>query len=139
MIIYDATDLVLGRLAATAAKKAMLGEQVAVVNCEHAVISGSRANILKRYFHKRSRTTPAKGPFIPRMPDRFVRRAIRGMLPHRKSRGEDAFERIMCYIGVPKQFEGKQMETIKNANISERQLTRYTNVLEVCKQLGAKI
>ena len=42
---------------------------------------------------------PRKGPFLPRVADRFVRKKIRGMLPYKTPRGRAAFERIMCFIG----------------------------------------
>jgi ribosomal protein L13 len=36
----------------------------------------------------------------------MVKRTIRGMLPnHRFGRGREAFKRIKCYSGVPKEFE----------------------------------
>ena len=36
---------------------------------------------------------------------------------HREGRGKEAFQRIKCYNGIPKEFEGKKMETmIKNAD-----------------------
>jgi large subunit ribosomal protein L13 len=42
-----------------------------------------------------------------------MKRAIRGMLPdYREGRGKESFKRIKCYVGVPKEYEGKEM--IKN-------------------------
>ena len=138
-MIIDATDLIMGRLAAVAAKQAMLGHKVDIVNCENAVISGSRSDIIAKFHHKTNvRGTPGHGPFISRMADRFIRRVIRGMLPHKKSKGEDAFKRIMCYIGVPKELESQKIETIKEANINERGLVKFTRVGEVCKHIGAR-
>lgn len=138
-MIIDATDLIVGRMASIAAKKAMLGEKIDIINCQNAVISGSRKNIIANYKQKKARATVFKGPYIPRMPDRFVRRIIRGMLPYKKEKGRKAFERIMCYIGVPKEFEGKKAETIDNASISKRNLTRFVRISDLCSELGAKI
>ncbi|MEK6886905.1 MAG: 50S ribosomal protein L13, partial [Nanoarchaeota archaeon] len=67
------------------------------------------------------------------------RRIIRGMLPYKKEKGEKAFDRIMCHIGVPKQFEGKKFETLDSANINKRQTVRFMSVNEICKSLGAKV
>ena len=39
MTTIDATNLILGRLASYAAKKAQLGENVDIINCEAAVIT----------------------------------------------------------------------------------------------------
>lgn len=139
-MIIDASNVILGRLCSYAAKQAMLGQKIDIINCEKAVISGARLEIIARYKHTRfGRTTPMHGPFISRMPDRFVRRAIRGMLPHKKSKGEDAFKRVMCHIGVPKEFEGKHAESLKTSQVEHKQITRYMHVLELCKELGAKL
>jgi large subunit ribosomal protein L13 len=42
---------------------------------------------------------------------------------------------LKCYIGVPKEFEGKKFETIKEA---KKQLADYITVEELSKYLGAK-
>src|SRR5690349_9682424 len=110
-MIIDATDLILGRLAATVAKKALLGEKVDIVNAEKKVVTGKRAHIIQKYHQKIGRTTILRGPFVPRMPDRLVRRTIRGMLPYKKEKGDKTMDRIMCYIGVPAEFQGKTFET----------------------------
>ena len=138
-MIIDATDMILGRLATQVAKKALLGERVEVINCEKAVISGSRADVIANYKQKWGRTTIRKGPFIHRMPDRFVRRIIRGMLPYKQEKGSKAFKRIMCYVGTPKAFEGKQTEIVQIAHLSERQPKNMVTVADVCKELGANI
>ena len=138
-MIIDATDLIVGRLGSFVAKKALLGEKIDIVNCENAVVSGSRENVLSKFRTKRERATIRKGPFISRMPDRFVRRIIRGMLPYKKDKGAKAYDRIMCYIGVPKEFEGKKFETFDEANAAKRQMTKYVKIEEICKQLGAKL
>lgn len=137
-MILDATNLILGRLASYAAKKALLGEKVDVVNCEKAVVSGRKKRTIKKYLHIQSRGTH-KGPFLPKKPNLFVRRAIRGMLPYKKGRGEDAFSRIKCYIGVPEELKDKKAETIKNAAVSKLPKLYYITVNEICKELGAKI
>ena len=138
-MIIDATDLIVGRMSAFAAKQALLGETIDVVNCEKAAVSGTKENVLAKFDQKRNRKTIRKGPFISRMPDRFVRRIIRGMLPYKKEKGEKAFDRIMCHIGVPKQFEGKKFETLDSANINKRQTVRFMSVNEICKSLGANV
>ncbi len=138
-MIIDATDLILGRMASFAAKKALLGEKIDIVNCENAVITGSKRFILSKYQQKRKRGVPLKGPYIPRMPDRFVRRSVRGMLNHKKARGRDAFKRVMCHIGVPEKFKDKKTETIKQANVEKLPNLNFVKVGEICRLLGAKI
>ncbi|PIN72869.1 50S ribosomal protein L13, partial [Candidatus Woesearchaeota archaeon CG10_big_fil_rev_8_21_14_0_10_47_5] len=49
MIIIDANNLVLGRLAARAAKLCLMGEKVSIINCEKAVISGNKKQLLEKW------------------------------------------------------------------------------------------
>lgn len=137
-MIIDATDLLIGRMATVIAKKAMLGERIDIVNCENAAISGSKSHVMEAYKRKRERRTIG-GPFFPVMPDRFIRRTIRGMIPYKKPKGSGAYKRVMCYIGVPEQFKNSKTETIKEANISKLPNLKFVRVGAVCKELGAKI
>ena len=137
-MIIDATDLRLGRMATVVAKNALLGETIDIVNCENAVLTGNRDNILGEYKNRLKRIT-YKGPIVHRMPDRFVKKAIRGMLPYKQYKGDKAFKRIKCYMGVPDQFKDKKFETIKEANIANVPSLRYVYVKEICKEIGAKI
>ncbi len=132
-MIIDAKDLVLGRLATVAAKKAINGEKVIIVNSEKAVITGEKYQILRTFKQKRDRGT-FKGPFVLRLPERLVKRTIRGMLPYKQEKGKKAFERIKCYRGVPEEFNGKAQslpEAVSRA--------KAISVQEICKYLGAKI
>lgn len=138
-MIIDASRLILGRLASYAAKQALLGKKIDIVNCEKAFITGNKKWIIARHLQKRQMGYPFKGPFIKRMPDRYVRRVIRGMLPYKQARGRQAFKRIMCYIGVPEKFKEKKLETIKEADISKVPNLKYITVKELCKEMGAKI
>lgn len=136
-MIINAENLILGRTATVVAKKALLGEKIDIVNCEKAVITGTKSVTLKKYLTRRHRGQPPKGPFIPRRPDMFVRRAIRGMLPYKQEKGEKAYKRVMCYLGIPDEFKDKKLETIQNANISKVPNLKYMSVEELCKQIGA--
>ena len=135
-MIIDGTDLIVGRVGTVVAKRALLGDQIQIVNAEKMVLTGSRVHLHARYRRKLKLGTPAKGPFISRRPDRFVRRMIRGMIPYKTPRGASAFKRIMCYIGAPEEIRGKK-ETIKEANISELDNLRYMRVGDLCKLLGS--
>ena len=138
-MIIDATDLIVGRLASFVAKKALLGEEIFIVNCEKAMMTGNKKEVLKRYKEKKQIKAPGKGPYLYKMPDRFVKRIIRGMLPYKKERGKKAFKRIKCYIGVPEKFSNKKLETIQEANISKVPNLKYISIKEICKSIGAKI
>lgn len=139
-MIIDATNLILGRIATVAAKKALLGEKVDIVNCEKAVITGKRDSLFKAYKEKYliKSHNPGKGPFWPKMPDRFVRRSIRNMLPHKKSRGREAFRKIMCYISVPEKFKNQKIETIKSADVLKTKSVNYITIADLTKHLGGK-
>ncbi|MAF50926.1 MAG: 50S ribosomal protein L13 [Nanoarchaeota archaeon] len=135
-MIINGENLILGRLATLVAKQALLGEKVEIINAEKIVIVGKRDNIVANYKQKFNRKTPRKGPFIPRMPDRLVRRMIRGMLPYKKERGSEAFKRIMCHIGTPDNFKSEEITTLDNINVLKSNNINYITIKELCKLLG---
>ena len=134
--IIDASGATLGRLSTNTAKRLLKGEEIAVVNSEKAIISGKKSSIKARYTKKREVGTYRKGPFFPRMPDQLVKRTVRGMIPYQTPHGRNAFKRLKCYIGVPKEFEGKKFETIKEA---EKQPVDFMTIEELSRYLGAKV
>jgi len=118
--IIDGKNAVLGRLASYAAKEALKGEEIIILNCEEVIITGNKKNIEKGFDAKRSRVGHSqKGPRHSKSSEKMVKRTIRGMLPdHREGRGKIAFKKIRCYVGVPKEFQeskkilaGKQKKT----------------------------
>ena len=135
MATIDATDLILGRFSTVVAKRALMGEKIDLVNCEKAIITGDKVTVYKKYKEQDKRGTPLKGPYLPKMPDRFVRRAIRGMLPYKQEKGKLAFERIMCYLSVPEELKAEKLETIEIANITKSKTFKYITVEELCKLL----
>lgn len=138
-MIIDATNQIMGRLATRVAKAALLGEKVDIVNCENAVITGNKTMVLAKYKRKRELGIPLKGPYFPRVPDRFVRRIIRGMLPYKQPKGKVAFKRVMCYMGVPEEFKDKKMENFREADVSKLPSMKFVSVKEICKFLGGRI
>ena len=134
--IIDASGATLGRLSTNAAKRLLNGEEVAIVNTEKAIISGKKPAIKNRYKQKREVGTYRKGPFFPRTPERIVKRTIRGMIPYQTPHGRVAFKRLKCYVGIPKEFEGKKTESIKEA---EKQPVDFVTIEELSRYLGAKV
>src|SRR3989344_9608043 len=132
-MIIDATDSICGRIATVVAKRALMGENMEIVNCEKAVITGSRRFVIARWKQKSAMGVPKKGPFIYTMPDRFVKRIIRGMLSHKEGRGQEALKRIKCHIGVPEGMEKAQV--IKEAHVSKVPNLNYITVKELTQQL----
>lgn len=138
MKVINAEGLIVGRFATVAAKQALLGEEVVIVNCEKAVISGRPEAVFAKYKQVRDRGVPKRGPYMSRMPDRLVRRMVRGMLPMANARGKEAFARIMCYIGTPEEHAGKESIVIAGANASKLPTMNFITVGDVCKKLGAR-
>ncbi|ADT83110.1 50S ribosomal protein L13 [Thermococcus barophilus] len=141
MRIINAEGLILGRLASKVAKMLLEGEEVIIVNAEKAIITGNREDIFAKYKQRtelRTRTNPRRGPFYPKRSDEIVRRTIRGMLPWKTDRGRKAFKRLKVYAGVPKEFEGREFETIMEAHMSRLKTPKYVTVGEVAKYLGGK-
>lgn len=137
-VFIDAKDLIAGRLGAFAAKQALLGNEVAIYNADKAVITGRRKEILARYNHWNTTMGAwSKGPFIPKVPDRFLRRLCRGMIPYKTARGKAAYGRIMCYKGKPEGITGPFVELPK-ANISKTKSHNYITVQEICSSMGGK-
>ena len=137
-MIINAENLILGRLGAFAAKKSLLGEEIKIVNCKDAVIIGGKENILKKYKERQMRTTPRKGPFIPKTPDRFVKRAIRGMLPYKKERGREAFKRILCYKSIPESLKNKEITSTTGLNVLQTSNINFIKIEDICRYLGGK-
>ncbi|MFH1642886.1 MAG: 50S ribosomal protein L13 [Nanoarchaeota archaeon] len=137
-MIIDGTNLIIGRLGTYVAKKALLGEEIFILNSENVVITGKKDMVIKKYLKVQERGTH-KGPFLPKLPNRFVRRSIRGMLPYKRERGKAAYKRIKCYMGVPEEFQEKKMERIKSADVSKLPNLHFITVKNICKRLGAKI
>ncbi|WVN89182.1 ribosomal protein L13 [Cryptococcus depauperatus CBS 7841] len=104
-IVIDSKGHLLGRLASIIAKQILSGQKVTVVRCEEINVSGSFfRNKIKyhNYLHKRHIVNPKKsGPFHFRAPSRILYKAVRGMVPHKTSRGAAALERLELYEGVP--------------------------------------
>lgn len=110
MKIIDGKNATLGRLASYVAKQALKGEEIAIVNVEQIIITGNKKNIEEEFKEKRSKVgSSQKGPKYSKSDEKIVKRTIRGMLPdYRKGRGREAFKRIKCYKGIPKEFEDKK-------------------------------
>ncbi|MBN2066463.1 MAG: 50S ribosomal protein L13 [Candidatus Thermoplasmatota archaeon] len=134
--IIDADGALLGRLSTYTAKRLLNGEEIAIINAEKAIISGKKASVKKQYKAKRELGTYRKGPFFPRMPDRLVKRTVRGMIPYQTPHGRAAFKRLKCYIGVPKEFEGKTAEVIEQA---KKQPVDFITIEELSRSLGANV
>lgn len=133
-MIIDAKNTILGRLAAYAAKEALQGETIDIINCEQAIVTGTKKEIIKAYRERVERGEPFHGPFFPKIPHMLVRRTIRGMIPYKTKKGFTAYKRIKCYKGTPKQFKDKEAIKLKQT-ISKLKILKYITVKDICKEL----
>lgn len=136
-IIIDAKGLILGRMASVIAKRLLQGESIIVLNAEKAAISGKRLQIVKAAKTFLEVGHPKKGPYHPRMPDKIVRRTIRGMLPRKKPKGKQAYKRLKVYLGTPSEFDSEETQTIFEAS-AEKLKSPYITVGELAKEIGWK-
>lgn len=113
-IVIDAGEGALGRVAGYAAKQALLGNQIVIVNCNNAVITGRKISIVEEYRNARARGgSTLKGPHFPKTPERIMKRTVRGMLSYKKGRGGDAFKKIICYNATPVEYEKSEKISLK--------------------------
>ena len=138
-MIIDAKDTILGRLSTFAAKQALLGNQVNVINCEECIISGRKHAILDEYFRKSKRKAPTKAPYFYRSPEMLVKRTIRGMLPFKRSRGRVVYKNIKCYIGVPDSLKNEKAVRIEDSGHDKLHSADYIRIKDICRAFGAKI
>jgi large subunit ribosomal protein L13 len=136
-VFVDASGLILGRLGSAISKRLLQGETVTIVNAEKAVISGKRVSHVRETREFQEVGHLGHGPYHRRRPDQIVRRAVRGMLPWRKTKGREAYKRLKVFIGVPDEMKNKSFETIPDANISKLRCPYFT-VGEFAKEIGWK-
>ena len=136
MIVIDAKDLIIGRLATFVAKQALAGEQIRILNVEHIVITGDPKQTLEKYKQRRALGAPLIGPYFPRTPERIVKRAIKGMLPTEKLRGREALAKVRCYQGIPEEFASKINNEILPKNVHvDKTHAKYLTILRISKEL----
>jgi large subunit ribosomal protein L13 len=135
-VIIDARDCILGRVASQVAERALDGERVAVVNAERAVITGRKEQIEAK-FEKRREVGSDRGPAYPKQPDRIFKRSIRGMLPHKKPRGREAFENVRVYLGNP--YEDEEAEILEDTSLDRLSKIKFVSLGEVSETLGANV
>lgn len=133
-MIVDADGAILGRLAAKLAKELLKGESITVINSDKIIVTGNPEATVERFFEKRKRGDPNKGPFYPRQPDKLLKRVVRGMLPYKKDRGMKAFRRLKILVGNPENLKGEKIsKTIDDISC------KYITAKDLCKELGAKL
>jgi large subunit ribosomal protein L13 len=118
-IFIDATDTAMGRVASYAAKQALGGNDIVVVNSDKALISGRKEQNIGDFKFRRALNTikPRKGPFFSKSTEKIMKRCVRGMLPDfRLGRGKVAVKKVKCYNGIPAEFAKEKFMKI-NAKV----------------------
>ncbi len=133
--IVNAEGLIMGRMASKVAKLLLNGNKVVIINAEKTIISGKKKNKVSEAMEFLEVGSPKRGPFHYRRPDKMLKKTVRGMLPHRQPKGRTAYKKLKVFLGIPKEFEEKQMITLKDANASK--LTGpYLTLGELAKEIG---
>jgi len=60
------------------------------------------------------------------------------MLPYKRPAGDAALKRIRVYVGVPGEFDGKDMESLEEAHIDRLNNPQYVTLGTVSSLLGSK-
>jgi large subunit ribosomal protein L13 len=137
-IVIDATNLVLGRVLSYAAKRALEGQDVVLLNISKAVISGRKRSIVekaKTRLKTRTLASQDKGPRHPRRAETYARRALRGMLPFKKPLGKRAYKRVRIYADVPRDYEKIPPQKIPGADASKLRCP-YILVEDYSREIG---
>jgi len=145
--LIDARDKILGRLCSQIAKRALLGENIVVINAKDAIISGNKRYTKEKYLNKnkiRTSTNPTRGPFWPKRPDTFLRNVVKKMLPRKKVRGREALKRVHVYIeDIPERFKNRYQKLvpveIEKADKSRLSYyNKYITLENLCTVIGWK-
>ncbi len=139
MIVVNGENHVLGRLCSLIAKKLMKGEKIYVVNAEKIIVVGKKSAVMEKFVRRQGLTikgSQTRNPKFPKMPDRLVKYALRGMVPYPERRGREALKNFRAFIGVPKELEGKELQKFEGA--MHRAEQSFMTMGEISTKLGAK-
>merc|ERR1719465_107877 len=117
-IIVDGRGHLVGRLASKVAKEILRGQKIVVVRCEQLVLSGSLfRNKLNfhEFLRKACNTNPRRQFKHFRSPSRMFWRSLRGMLPHKTSRGKAALQRLKVFEGIPYPYDMRKRMVVPEA------------------------
>ena len=138
----DLSNQVAGRIASFIAKRALMGDNLVLVNCKNALVSGNKNMVFKSFLARnnvKDFPNPAQGPFFPHRPDTFMRHFVWGMMP-KGTRGREAIQRIDFYIGeIPERMASKyknitQKES-KDASAANKKCA-MVSVNDICVRNG---
>ena len=117
-IVIDGKGHLLGRLASVVAQHILKGQQVVVVRSEAIDISGHMFKNHIKYMdwvNKRRNSNPTRGFIHYVSPSRIFWRTVRGMVPHKLAKGEEALSRLKVFEGVPHPYDEKKRVVVPAA------------------------
>lgn len=138
MMVINAENKIMGRIASYAAEQALLGQTVHIINSEKTLVTGPRAyNIenLAKHLDLTVKGNPLRSPKYSKMPDQILRICIRGMLPKKSLRGKAAWKRVRTYIGIPANLKDQSIFDVPHAN-PNRHIKTMT-LAELSERMGA--
>jgi len=125
-LVINGENEILGRVASYAAKQALLGKTVIVLNCEKILISGNKSSIMEKYLTMRRR----KSVKFPSVPEQIVKRTARGMINYKSGRGAAAFKKMRCYNNTPEEYQKVSGVKLGNKNIDLMTLKEMGRLLK---------
>ena len=132
-LVIDATDVVLGRLAAQTANllrgkhkaifapNADTGDFVIIINAEKVALTGSKLAQKKAYRHSGypgGLTATTYSEMLEKHPTRAVEKAIRGMLP-KNSIGRAQLTKLKVYAGAEHPHAAQQPKTYTFGQVAQ--------------------
>jgi len=143
VVVVDGKGHLLGRLASIIAKQILNGQKVVIVRAEELNVSGSFfRNKIKyhKYLRKRMIVNPSRGPFHFRAPSKLFYKTIRGMIPHKTSRGAEALKRLKIFEGIPPPYDKKKRMVVPDALrvLRLKPGRKYTTVSRLSDEVGWK-
>lgn len=139
-VYVDASGQIAGRLCSKVAKLLLTGNRVVVVHAERVLFSGSRSSVMNDFFDRlkiASVVHPKHGPFHPRTPSGILTRMVRGMIPRKKSSGEEALMRLRVYGAIPKEMSKASFTSFDDA-MATKPLAYYVALGEIAARIGWK-
>jgi len=143
VVVIDGKGHLLGRLSSIVAKQILNGQKVVIVRAEELNVSGSFfRNKIKYhdYLRKRMIVNPARGPFHFRAPSKIFYKTIRGMIPHKTSRGTEALKRLKIFEGIPPPYDKRKRMVVPDALrvLRLKPGRKYTTISRLSKEVGWK-
>jgi len=83
---------------------------------------------------------PARGPFHFRAPSKIFYKTIRGMIPHKTSRGTEALKRLKIFEGMPPPYDKKKRMVVPDALriLRLKPGRKYTTISRLSSEVGWK-